>query len=559
MSAPLARREFFALEAGEYLERLTLLVHGAATPDGDNLVRYARALRGAALMAGPPGYAVAAAAIENVAKALRDGALHWSPALAEALSEAIETGKYLLRRLREWSEEEIARCEQTGSRLNDLVGGPARRSPGADPNAAPTGSAAVRAYIARETAALAATLEQAALSVEQSAPTDLPNVSQRLQPLRGLGALPGLSPLPELLEALELTLAVGGKQGAWPPAAGRAFHATAAGLARIARDIAGLGLTQAEAPEIVRAADALREAFGGEQDVVPVESLFAAQDREPVLHHGAPPAPPPAPGNLTVELVGLADRLRHAAAQLKSGPPGPARALQLHSLVLSLRGLPLSPGLRANAAGLLSRLDREVAAGRVIPAADIVASVLERASTGFAAAAERGSIGGLEAELAPLGEELDRLGGAEEPPAVPIESLAPEPAVEIVPIESLAPEPEGGIVPIESLTPEPKGGIVPIESLAPSFTAFEQSFSTYYRMRYALPGPAAAIRAAEPEPIPIQALLLRGRRALERADLVRRELGAALASQKELASIQTLLGELLDLVPLALDDGREPA
>ncbi|HEV8598817.1 MAG TPA: Hpt domain-containing protein [Gemmatimonadales bacterium] len=532
MSAPLARREFFALEAGEYLERLTLLVQGDGTPDAENLVRYARALRGAALMAGPPGYAVAAAAIENVAKALRDGALHWSPALAEALSEAIESGKYLLRRLREWSEEEIARCEQTGSRLNDLVGAPSRRFPSADPRAPPTASAAVRAYIARETAALAATLEQAAHSVELSTPTSLPNVSQRLQPLRGLGALPGLSPLPELLEALELTLAHGGKGGAWPPAAGRAFRATAAALARIARDIASLGLTQAEAPEIVRASDSLREAFGGEEDVVPVESLFADHDQEAVLRRGSPPAPPQPAGNLAVELVGLADRLRHAASQLRSGPPGPARALQLHSLVFSLRGMSLSPTLRASAGELLSRLDREVMGGRVISAAERVAELLERASSALAAAAERGSAGELEAELAPLGEELDRLGGAEEPPVVPIESLAPEPADEIV----------------------------PIESLAPSYSAFEQSFSTYYRLQYAKPAaPGREPPPLEPEPIPIQALLFRGRRALERADLVRRELGTALASQTELASIQTLLGELLDLVPLALDDSREPA
>ena len=60
MNAPVGRREFFALEAGEYLERLALLAAGQGQPDGEDLVRYARALRGAALMAGPAGYAVAA-------------------------------------------------------------------------------------------------------------------------------------------------------------------------------------------------------------------------------------------------------------------------------------------------------------------------------------------------------------------------------------------------------------------------------------------------------------------------------------------------------------------
>ena len=69
--------------------------------------------------------------------------------------------------------------------------------------------------------------------------------------------------------------------------------------------------------------------------------------------------------------------------------------------------------------------------------------------------------------------------------------------------------------------------IVPIESLAP---------------------------AAEPADVPIQSLLYRGRRALERADLVRRELDAALKTHRDLTAVEGLLDELLALVPLALDD-----
>ena len=535
MSAPLARRDFFALEAGEYFDRLTLLVAGGAVPDGENLVRYARALRGAALMAGPPAFAVAAAAIENVAKALRDGLLLWSPALAESLSNALETGKALLRRLGDWGEVEIARCERTASALNDLVGGPSRRFSGS--HAAPTQSAAVRAYIARETAALAASLDQAASAAEQFAPDSLSNAIQRLQPLRGLGALPGLSPLPELLEALDLTLAHGARNAAWPPNTPAALRAVAAALARIARDIAELGLCNAEAPEIVKAAELLREAFVGEHDVVPVASLFAEHDPAPILQRGTPPSRPHPVGDPAVELVGLADRLRHAAAQLGSGPHGPVRALVLHSLVLSLRGTALSPPVSASVGNLLSRLDREAMAGRILPEAERVARLLERAARALADAAEGGAATALGAMLAPLAEELDRLGDAEATPIVPIESLAPEA------------EPE----------------IVPIESLAPSYTAFEQSFSSYFRLRQQAAAPAApeprvsTTPPGETEPVPIHRLLLRGRRALERAELVRRELSAALATQRELSSIHTLLGELLDLVPLALDDSLESA
>ncbi len=534
MSSPLGRRDFFALEAGEYLERLALLTAGAGIPDNESLVRYARALRGAALMAGPPGYAVAASAIENLAKALREGAATWSSALAEELGQAIETGKQLLHRVREWSEEDIARCERTASRLNDLAGTTTRRSPVAEPHAAPTQSAAVRAYIARETAALAATLDQAADAVDQFVPDGLVTVAQRLQPLRGLGALPGLAPLPELLEALDLTLALGGRSGAWPPAAGRAFRATSAALARIARDIAELGLTQPDSPEIVQAAGLLREAFAGEQDVVPVASLFVAGDAEPIVRRGTPPSPPRPGADTAVELVSLADRLRHGAALLRTGPPGPARALQLHSFVLSLRGLTLSPAVSGTAGNLLHRLDREAMAGRVLPAAERIAGLLERVAGALADAAETGSIAALGGVLAPLYDELDNASPAlDASPIVPIESLAPRSEAEVVPIESLG------------------------YDTAPAYTPFEQSFSTYFRLlRRGRPAPVQPAPVAEPEAVSIQVLLYRGRRALERANLVGRELDAALQAQRQLAEIRGLLGELLDLVPLALDDER---
>ena len=48
---PLGMSDFFALEAGEYLERLDGLLAAGDSPNTDELVRLARALRGSALMA----------------------------------------------------------------------------------------------------------------------------------------------------------------------------------------------------------------------------------------------------------------------------------------------------------------------------------------------------------------------------------------------------------------------------------------------------------------------------------------------------------------------------
>jgi len=534
MSAPLGRRDFFALEAGEYLERLARFATGPAAPDSETLVRTTRALRGAALMAGPPGYAVTASALESLAKALRDGAVSWSPRVAEELSQAIETAGALLRRVRDWGEEEIARSERTAARLNDLAGSTQRRDPFAEPRAAPTQSAAVRAYVARETAALAATLEQAADAVDQHSPDSLASVAQRLQPLRGLGALPGLSPLPELLEALDLTLSLPGAAAAWPPGAGRAFRATATALARMARDIAELGSIQQDSAEITRAAELLREAFADEADVVAVARLFRDGDGAGIVRRGTPPGARPVGSDVTVELISLGDRLRHGAAILQGGPGGAVRALQLHALVASLRGVSLSPLVDGTAGELVRLLDRAVMSGRA-GEAEPLAGALERAARILIDAAESGRIGDLGASLGPCLDLLE--------PVVPIESLAPAYEPEPVPIASLAPEPEEAVVAIESLGYD----------RAPAYSAFEQSFATYHRLGRGAGGPAAV---AEPEAVAIESLLYRGRRALERADLVRRELNVALRAEPQLPGVQALLGELLDLVPLALADDR---
>src|SRR5438046_2896821 len=57
---PLGMSDFFALEAGEYLERLDGMLAKGDSPSADEIVRLARALRGSALMASQPAIARAA-------------------------------------------------------------------------------------------------------------------------------------------------------------------------------------------------------------------------------------------------------------------------------------------------------------------------------------------------------------------------------------------------------------------------------------------------------------------------------------------------------------------
>ena len=60
---PLGMSDFFALEAGEYLERLDGLLATGSNPSADEIVRLARALRGSALMANQHAIARTAAGI----------------------------------------------------------------------------------------------------------------------------------------------------------------------------------------------------------------------------------------------------------------------------------------------------------------------------------------------------------------------------------------------------------------------------------------------------------------------------------------------------------------
>src|SRR5256885_15057820 len=71
-SKPLGMSDFFALEAGEYLERLDALLTTGEGPNADELVRLARALRGSALMANQHAIARTAAALEALARAVRE-------------------------------------------------------------------------------------------------------------------------------------------------------------------------------------------------------------------------------------------------------------------------------------------------------------------------------------------------------------------------------------------------------------------------------------------------------------------------------------------------------
>src|SRR5436309_426509 len=109
-SKPLGMSDFFALEAGEYLERLDGLLAKGESPSADELVRLARALRGSALMANQPAIARAAAGLEALGRAVREGRRAWDAATRHLAVRGVDDLKVFVRRAASWTDADTAKA-----------------------------------------------------------------------------------------------------------------------------------------------------------------------------------------------------------------------------------------------------------------------------------------------------------------------------------------------------------------------------------------------------------------------------------------------------------------
>jgi hypothetical protein len=551
MTNPLGTADFFALEAGECLDRLESLVDRDDAPPADEFLRAARVLRGSALMASQQPIARAAAGLEAMARALRDQRRVWDPAAREHVAQAIEEFRLLVRRVRDWSDAETARATRLGLGLESLAGRPGGEAERrAEPGELNTG---VRAFVAREGALIASALDRAARSLH-AGPGDrepLYTVLRRMQSLRGLAELGELAPLPEILDGIELAIGDLTRLYAPPPGVDEVMSSAAAALTRISRDIAEHGRPDPDAEEPRRFTDLLLRAFAIERDVVPIESLFYADDPAPATAPEAQPHfTPPAPLG-PLELVSQGEHLCQSADLIAGARSATERDLRLYHLVGALRAAAVpGPDPVAAALAVFARSAREaLAAGVAAGATAPLVGTLRDAGELLRSIVDADDRMQVSRRLLDVAHRVDELhGGGKE--------AAETAAGDVVPIETLAydeePAPGARVVPIESLAydeEQPAGGL-------------EASFTTYARLLRergsvapsfeALSRPAAAAPA---EAVAIDALCYRGPAALARAAAVRTEIAAALDRGTDLVSIRPLLQELLDLVPLALADG----
>lgn len=562
MSSPIGMAEYFAMEAGEYLDRLNALLARDAAPAAEELVRYSRALRGSALMANQPLIARAAAGLEAIAKAFREGRRPWDAALKDRIQTAITETRNLVRTAGSWDDEATERAERLAADLESLggVASPGRPRQTPVPSGTPGTDSGVRAFVAREGALAASALDRAARALRTAPEGHEPlyAVLRRLQSLRGLAALTDLAPMPDMLESVERAVGELTRMFAPPPQVADVFEAAALALARAAKDVAANGRPAPEAEEPERFAGLLLRAFATEADVVPIESLFG----DPASGVVTPGRAPRESDLGTVELVSLGERLAEVADQLDRAATPAQRDLRLYAMVAALRPLETATGLQlpSNTNGFAGAARELIAAGGVGGIVKDFAACIRDAGGVFRGLAQPGNQTRAGEDLEQLSQRLHRLGApvfrpvpishvATEPPPAPAPAPAPltvRTSETVVPIEDLLLETRASVTKVE--LPEPpglEGSLLRLARLTRERGRGEPSLEVFLASTDAETEPTGVVDIAE--------LCYHGRAALDRATTLRQEVDTLLTSGGDLARVRPLLDELLDLVSLAAE------
>ncbi len=543
---PLGMSDFFALEAGEYLDRLDALLQEPAPPAPEELVRLARALRGSALMASQQGIARAAMGLEALARGVREGRRPWDVGTKQIATRAVDDLKIFVRKAATWTQADSGKAEALASQLEQLGGRPSGQVRIAEAMGLDAGA---RAFVAREGAAIASALDRAGrvLRTNPTALEPLQQVLKALQPLRGLAALNDLPPLPDLLEGIERAIGEMERNRETPPAGfgdmiAELFQMAATSTAHAAREVAERGRPDPEGAEFRKFASLLVQFMDSEPDVVPIETVAT------IVQRGAPP-PGSRPASLgRLELVSHGEYLRQAADSLERAPSPTQRELRAHTLAGTFRAL--------GAAG--------VGGG---PVAERVTEFAQAAREAVSSGIAVNQPAAFAAELRKAGEILSASGSDDE-----TASAAALAAVTLA-IRRLG-GPSAVSPPLPPPPPSPKRAAPPRPPVPPAATAPAESstdiagsWTVYQRMVAAGVGPASldellrggvsATPATAPrgnggatatEPVDIRTLLYKGDRARHRA-LELRE-AAKRASGDDLRAI---IDEVCDLVVLAIE------
>lgn len=371
MNQSMGMADFFAMEAGDYLERLDAVVSPPTPPDARELTRLTRALRGSAIMASQQTIAAVAAGLEHLARGLVDERFSWDDATRLLAIRAVDDLKVLVRAASQWGSAEEARAQQIIAEL-ERFGGRATEPRRAEPASLDAGT---RAFIAREGAAVGSALDRAAraLALSPRAFDSLDSVVRAMQPLRGIASLSDLPPLPDLLSGIERAIEEVKKSPDGTPSSGELFDAAARAVSKTAQEIATRGEAETDSAETRRFVELLG------RRLEPVESGTQAAT-----------APEPAGQLDQLELVSHAEYLKQFADDLEAAETDTQRALRTHSLAPTLRALSMGAGgPLATGAAHFARATRDaVARGAAVDAPMALAGALREAGNTLSSGAQ---------------------------------------------------------------------------------------------------------------------------------------------------------------------------
>jgi hypothetical protein len=537
--------EFFAMEAGDYLERLDALVSPPTPPDPDELLRLTRALRGSALMAKQSGVAVAAEAFEQFARAVKERRRSWDEGTKQLAVRAVDDFKILIRQVGTWSEREEARAHELANMLSP--GGTAA-APTA-PDASEGLDVGTRAFIGREGAAVASALDQAAKSLQRSPHMLDPvrRVASAMQPLSGLATLSELPPMSDLLDGVEQAVSEIMRSPDPIPEAALLLNAAAHAVARAAKELAHDGTADPDAPEVQEFAQRLQRLVAAEASVVPIESLFYEDDGPHVVEQGTVTATRRVLGR--VELVSHGEHLRQAAHEIERALSRTQLELRAQALVATFRALSGTSGSALNLAVSRFAIAAREAVLRGAPVRQTPEFVRHLRDAG--------------STLAETGQHEDAdLAARLEETAKALAALADRRTPEPEPVAEIADAP----IALETETADLVGSWARYQRYADRLGLEPPSLDELLAGPPADPGlavaeePEPAAEEAEPiaeaaveeELVPITDLCYSGAAALERAKSLRAEIQEGLAAEAPSADLRELIEEVLDLVELGL-------
>lgn len=343
------------LEASEYVEQLDGLLLRAATegPDLDALQRAARALRGSATMAKLQSFAELASAVESVGRSLRQRAIPWEPSIRAVLTAAVDDLKLLVRAARSWSAADDQSAMKRVAELASYASAAAIRTP--------SGTVTSSAFFANEANNIAAGLELLATRPDDK--DGVANVLRRVRALHGVAGVRDVRTLPEVLGAAESAMR--------PLEGGQALGADRVEMLRAAAELLRLiasGLTTGQtvresSPEyaaFVRVLDTMRAGEEGADRVVPVSDLFYSDAGPHVVSSALNPPTTPAQ-RFRMEVVSLGEHVQRVLADARAAVDDLQREnarRELHRVLRAIRATASSFGEHGVAAAVDAHLAR---------------------------------------------------------------------------------------------------------------------------------------------------------------------------------------------------------